>query len=36
MSMDNQVHETIRQALERYPTYGLVLTGHSLGGGVAS
>ncbi|KAK4701439.1 hypothetical protein P7C70_g4793, partial [Phenoliferia sp. Uapishka_3] len=30
------VHETIRLALERYPNYGLVLCGHSLGGGVAA
>lgn len=27
---------SIRQALISYPTYGLVLTGHSLGGGVAA
>ncbi|KAM0787937.1 hypothetical protein ACM66B_006142 [Microbotryomycetes sp. NB124-2] len=30
------VHETIRQALLRHPSYGLVLCGHSLGGGVAA
>ncbi|WWC71646.1 uncharacterized protein I206_105604 [Kwoniella pini CBS 10737] len=30
------VHETIKEALTRYPTYGLVLAGHSLGGGVAA
>ena len=30
------IHETLRKALERHPDYGLVLTGHSLGGGVAA
>ncbi|WWC93611.1 hypothetical protein V866_000446 [Kwoniella sp. B9012] len=30
------VHETLVEALTKYPTYGLVLAGHSLGGGVAS
>ncbi|SCV72741.1 BQ2448_4278 [Microbotryum intermedium] len=30
------VHKTIKEALEQYPYYGLVLTGHSLGGGVSS
>ncbi|KAI9332810.1 Alpha/Beta hydrolase protein [Obelidium mucronatum] len=30
------VREAVRQALEQNPGYGLVLTGHSLGGGVAS
>ncbi|KDE05852.1 hypothetical protein MVLG_03795 [Microbotryum lychnidis-dioicae p1A1 Lamole] len=30
------VHKTIKEALEQYPSYGLVLTGHSLGGGVSS
>ncbi|KAM0751552.1 hypothetical protein T439DRAFT_324739 [Meredithblackwellia eburnea MCA 4105] len=29
------VHETIKDALRLYPDYGLVLCGHSLGGGVA-
>ncbi|KAI9263065.1 Alpha/Beta hydrolase protein [Sporodiniella umbellata] len=30
------VFSSIRQGLERYPAYGLILCGHSLGGGVAS
>ena len=30
------VHDTIREALESFPSYGLVLCGHSLGGGVAA
>ncbi|WWC90758.1 uncharacterized protein L201_005695 [Kwoniella dendrophila CBS 6074] len=30
------VHETLLKALTKYPDYGLVLAGHSLGGGVAS
>ncbi|WVW85722.1 hypothetical protein I302_107760 [Kwoniella bestiolae CBS 10118] len=30
------VHETLVEALTKYPTYGLVLAGHSLGGGVAA
>ncbi|KAF9275606.1 hypothetical protein BGZ68_010655 [Mortierella alpina] len=30
------VFKTIRKALEDYPDYGLVLCGHSLGGGVAA
>lgn len=30
------VHRTLVDALQRYPSYGLVLTGHSLGGGVAA
>ncbi|KAF9997606.1 hypothetical protein BGZ80_011808 [Entomortierella chlamydospora] len=30
------VFKTIKEALEDYPDYGLVLCGHSLGGGVAS
>ncbi|ORY53772.1 alpha/beta-hydrolase [Rhizoclosmatium globosum] len=30
------VREAVRQALEDNPTYGLVITGHSLGGGVAA
>ncbi|KAK4052121.1 hypothetical protein OIV83_002415 [Microbotryomycetes sp. JL201] len=30
------VHEKIKQALLSYPSYGLVLCGHSLGGGVAA
>ncbi|KAI9012575.1 hypothetical protein CLU79DRAFT_798188 [Phycomyces nitens] len=29
-----RVFQTIRQGLQRYPDYGLVLCGHSLGGGV--
>ncbi|OAD81424.1 hypothetical protein PHYBLDRAFT_71344 [Phycomyces blakesleeanus NRRL 1555(-)] len=29
-----RVFQTIRQGLQRYPEYGLVLCGHSLGGGV--
>ncbi|KAI7856320.1 hypothetical protein BDC45DRAFT_65358 [Circinella umbellata] len=31
-----KVFQAIREGLERYPEYGLVLTGHSLGGGVAA
>ena len=31
-----KVFRAIREGLERYPDYGLVLTGHSLGGGVAA
>ncbi|KAI8968459.1 hypothetical protein BDF20DRAFT_828162 [Mycotypha africana] len=31
-----QVYQKIRQGLLQYPDYGLVLCGHSLGGGVAS
>ncbi|RCI00488.1 hypothetical protein CU098_009887, partial [Rhizopus stolonifer] len=31
-----KVFEAIKLGLERYPTYGLVLCGHSLGAGVAS
>lgn len=31
-----KVYQKIRQGLESYPDYGLVLCGHSLGGGVAS
>ncbi|KAI9267072.1 Alpha/Beta hydrolase protein [Helicostylum pulchrum] len=31
-----KVYQKIRQGLESYPEYGLVLCGHSLGGGVAS
>ncbi|KAI8377742.1 uncharacterized protein BYT42DRAFT_571448 [Radiomyces spectabilis] len=31
-----KVYQMIRQGLERYPDYGLVLCGHSLGGGVVS
>ena len=34
-SRKSSVHQHLVQALERYPTYGLVVTGHSLGGGVA-
>lgn len=30
------VHQTLVEALTKYPTYGLVMTGHSLGGGVAA
>lgn len=30
------VHQTLVDALNQYPTYGLVLCGHSLGGGVAA
>ncbi|WRT68330.1 uncharacterized protein IL334_005306 [Kwoniella shivajii] len=30
------VHEILVEALTKYPTYGLVLAGHSLGGGVAA
>ncbi|KAA1119605.1 hypothetical protein PGT21_029992 [Puccinia graminis f. sp. tritici] len=30
------VHEVIKQALIDYPSYGLIITGHSLGGGVAA
>ena len=30
------IHATLRQALETRPDYGLVVTGHSLGGGVAA
>lgn len=30
------VHQVISDALNQYPTYGLVVTGHSLGGGVAA
>jgi pimeloyl-ACP methyl ester carboxylesterase len=33
---DNRVISTLRQALESYVNYGLVLCGHSLGGGVAA
>ncbi|ORX38577.1 hypothetical protein BD324DRAFT_367527 [Kockovaella imperatae] len=32
----SRVHQVLVQALEQNPTYGLVLTGHSLGGGVAA
>lgn len=31
-----KVYQKIRQGLDSYPEYGLVLCGHSLGGGVAS
>ncbi|KAI9300433.1 hypothetical protein BJ944DRAFT_257870 [Cunninghamella echinulata] len=31
-----KVYQAIRQGLEMYPEYGLVLCGHSLGGGVVS
>ncbi|KAK8854844.1 hypothetical protein IAR55_003583 [Kwoniella newhampshirensis] len=30
------VHQTLVDALTQYPTYGLILSGHSLGGGVAA
>ncbi|KAK4689511.1 hypothetical protein P7C73_g601, partial [Tremellales sp. Uapishka_1] len=30
------VHQTLVDALTKYPTYGLVIAGHSLGGGVAA
>jgi hypothetical protein len=30
------VHKTLVDALNRWPSYGLVVTGHSLGGGVAA
>lgn len=36
MAKHNRVHEVLKAALEKYPDYGLVLCGHSLGGGVAS
>lgn len=36
MAKHNRVHEMLREALEKYPNYGLVLCGHSLGGGVAA
>lgn len=32
----SRVHQTLVEALEKYPDYGLVLCGHSLGGGVAA
>jgi hypothetical protein len=32
----SRVHQTLVEALEKYPDYGLVLSGHSLGGGVAA
>ncbi|GMK55768.1 hypothetical protein CspeluHIS016_0208240 [Cutaneotrichosporon spelunceum] len=32
----SRVHQTLLEALEQYPKYGLVLCGHSLGGGVAA
>jgi hypothetical protein len=32
----SRVHQTLVEALEKYPEYGLVLCGHSLGGGVAA
>lgn len=32
----SRVHQTLVDALEQYPDYGLVLCGHSLGGGVAA
>ncbi len=30
------IHETVRKTLEEWPDYGLVIAGHSLGGGVAA
>ncbi|GAA5954882.1 hypothetical protein JCM3765_007801 [Sporobolomyces pararoseus] len=30
------VHDVIKEALEKFPDYGLVICGHSLGGGVAA
>ena len=33
---NSTVHKTLSDALTRYPGYGLVLCGHSLGGGVAA
>ncbi|GAA5835382.1 hypothetical protein JCM11251_005219 [Rhodosporidiobolus azoricus] len=30
------VHDVIKEAMEQFPDYGLVICGHSLGGGVAS
>ena len=34
-SPQSTVHEALVSALERWPAYGLVVAGHSLGGGVA-
>jgi hypothetical protein len=33
---DSTVHKTLVDALNRYPNYGLVVAGHSLGGGVTA
>lgn len=33
---DSRIHDTLAQALQDYPDFGVVLTGHSLGGGVAA
>lgn len=33
---NSTVHETLVRLLDQYPSYGLVVCGHSLGGGVAS
>lgn len=33
---NSTVHQTLMDALNKYPTYGLVFCGHSLGGGVAA
>ncbi|KAJ2785324.1 hypothetical protein GGI15_001975 [Coemansia interrupta] len=35
-NMSSEVFKEVAEALRLYPEYGLVLTGHSLGGGVAS
>lgn len=35
-AQDSRVHRTVASALAQYPTYGLVICGHSLGGGVAA
>ena len=33
---NSTVHQTLIDALTKYPTYGLIVCGHSLGGGVAA
>lgn len=35
-AQDSRVHRTIAEALAQYPSYGLIICGHSLGGGVAA
>lgn len=35
-AQDSRVHRTIATALAQHPTYGLIICGHSLGGGVAA